>query len=83
MFHTIIKTYQTQYSAKNWQRTIRTRAIAKNHYRVTGDVKKTRAFINSVAMYKPHTHFAKHKEHVIFSYEGLALATKPAYMFVH
>ena len=81
MFQTIIKMYQSQCSANNWQQTIRTREIAKNNYRVTGDVKKAKAFIKSVTTYKPHTHFAEHGEHVIFSNERLALATEPAYSF--
>jgi hypothetical protein len=79
MFQTIIKKYQLTYSANNWEQTIKNREVAKNNYRATGDIKKAKAFVNSVVMYKPHTHFVEHGEHVIFSNQGLALAPEPAY----
>ena len=83
MFQTITKKYLLNYSAQDWQQTIRNREIAKNNYRATGDIKKAKAFANSIAMYKPQTHVVEHKEHIIFNFEGLHLAPEPAYKFVN
>ena len=74
MFQKIINKYQTTYSANNWEKTIKNREVAKNNFRATGDIKKAKAFVNSITMYRPHTHFAEHGEHIIFSLE-------PAYTF--
>ena len=71
MFQTFIKNYQAKNIAINWQQTLQKKEIVKNNYRVTGNIKKAKVFVNNITNYIPHTHFASHREHVIFSSEAL------------
>lgn len=81
MFQKYIKKYKTNLSANMWQQTLRKREMAKNNFRLMGDVKKANAFVNTTMQYSPHTHFVSHGEHVIFSSEMLLDPLIPAYVF--
>ncbi len=56
MFQIYKKTYQTKYLAKTWQQALRSREITKNNYRVTGDMKKAKAFTRMVSQWNKFTH---------------------------
>jgi len=79
MFQKFTKNYQAVHVANNWLQTIKNREMVKNNFRTTGDIKKAKVFVNTVTMYQPHTHFADHGEHIIFSFGDLALAPEPVY----
>jgi hypothetical protein len=79
MFNTYIKNYQSYRFANNWQQTLQHKAMLKNSFRATGDIKKAKVFVKDVTNYSPHTHFAGHGEHVIFSFNPFVLEPEPAY----
>lgn len=81
MFQTYQKNFQTRYLARTWQQALKKKELAKNNYRATGDLKKAKAFVNTIMNYAPHTHFVSHGEHVIFSNDRLLEPLSPVYVF--
>jgi hypothetical protein len=80
MFMQLINRYQSKNSANSWKQILQKKQILKNNFRSTGDINKAKLFAKDIASYTPHTHFATHGEHVIFSSELLAIPLEPAYI---
>lgn len=71
MFNTYIKNYQTKYLSKTWLQVLRKREVKKNNYRVSGSIKKAKAFVRMVNNFTFETDFAKLGEQIIFSSDSL------------
>ena len=50
-FNTFIKNKQRRLLSKTWREKLVSREIEKNNFRMTGNIKKAKAFANSVALY--------------------------------
>ena len=83
MFKKFISNYQSQLFANTWQHTLKHKEMTRNNLHISGDLKNAKTFVHNFHTYKPHTHFAEHGEHIIFSNVDLALATNPAYRFAN
>ena len=82
MFWTYQKNNE-QYFAKTWQQTLRRREIQRNNYRVTGDLKKAKAFVTMLSSFTFRPMNNHSSEHVIFSKDALAIPLGPTYVLAN
>ena len=74
MFYTNTKNYQTRHLAKTWQYALQKREVERNNYRITGDIKKAKAFVRMVENFTFKKEFSNSDEQTIFSKDPFAIS---------
>jgi len=83
MFNKYVKNVPNYYVSHNWKKTLRNREIAKNNYRLSGDIKKANAFVKLVqnCSVKRNTVYHTFFETVIYSNDTNSVPLLPVFTF--